>query len=112
MQKILDDIIAELRNAQEKHPALPAFMLDPVADPLPSQFAEQASYTQKENDLAEKAGVHSWYGLDREEMSEKYSAKTVEELYSETIQCAALHVRFALALKAGKVKINLSGREL
>lgn len=112
MNKIIEDILAELARAEEKHPSIPVFILDPVSDPLPSQLAKQAEYAQKENDVAELAGVHSWYGLDREEIAEKYSARTLDELYAETIQCAALHIRFAKALKAGKVKICLDEREM
>lgn len=112
LDKILADVKEELAKAELKHPSMPSFLLDPISDPLPYQLAKQAEYVQKENDIAEIAGVHSWYGLDREEMAEKYSAKTLDELYLETIQCAALHIRLAKQIKAGNVKIVMNSREI
>lgn len=101
-QEIIDLIDAERARQDEKHPALPRFILGPH-DPTQAQFNVSAELQKEVNDRFEGYGAHSWYGIMNEESAEMFTAETIEELERELVQSIALGVRLLEEIRAGRI---------
>ena len=91
---IFEAITAERARQDEKHPVAFSCLLNTLMyDPKNDALVEKAKIYKEANDLLEKIGEHSAYGLTMEELYEFFAETDKARQVEEAIQNAALWVR-------------------